>query len=674
MMTNLDILLLVIIIGLSVLIAVFQYRDNLKNKEPASYAYIVLRSLSYITIGLLLIDFSITSTTTKVVKPNLAILADNSSSLQNKVDLSDFQKSIKQLRNEDELDDRFFTNAYQFGDQFKKLDSLDFKDKKTNIYEGLSTLADLYSSDNFAVVLMTDAHQNYGPDFANYVQQQNISVFPVAIGDTTSYRDLNINHINHNDYTYLGNEFPVEVLINYDGQKKIQSKLQISNNSNVLFSKQISLDQDKKSAIIKANIKAKQSGLQKFQVSLTPVDEEKNIKNNNKSFSIDIIDDQVKILLLTSILHPDLGALKKAIETNEQQQVILKTIDDFKGDFEAYKSVILYQPNPKFNTYLDQLEKKRSSLLIIGGKRTDYELLSRKFPFFNRSNNQSNENYQGIYNDDFQKFQFKDLGYDGFPPLGDQFGETEIKGNYSTLLYQSVDGIKTDSPLLFTAEQGKRKFVFLMGEGIWKWRGEVYRQRDSFRAFDRFIDKWIQYLNVKERERLEVASQKLYKLGLDGKISAKYYDANYEFDPRAELKISIKDSLGEQKTYDMPLINNQFTFDINTLNKGIYNYEVIVKNKAYKKQGQFRIEEYSIENSQYGANTKQLKSIAQNNKIYTLNSLDQLKKELLQNKRFQPVQKSTQNKKSLIHWYYLLVLLIVFLSIEWLLRKYNGLI
>ena len=181
-------------------------------------------------------------------------------------------------------------------------------------------------------------------------------------------------------------------------------------------------------------------------------------------------------------------------------------------------------------------------------------------------------------------------------------------------------------------------------------------------------------MNVDKRERLEVESKKLYKSGLDGKITARYYDANYEFDPRAELKINITDSLGDQKTYDMPLINNQFTFDINTLNQGIFSYEIIVENQTFQKEGRFRIEEFSIENSQYGADVNRLKSVAQNNKIYTLSSIDQLKEELLQNDRFQPVQKSTQNKKSLINWYYLLVLLIVFLSIEWLLRKYNGLI
>jgi hypothetical protein len=674
MMTNLEILLVVIVTGLSIGIAIFQYRNGLKKKEKSTYFYILLRSLIFIIIGLLLIDLSVTSTTTKVIKPQLAILADNSSSLKNKVNLSNFKKNIQQISENNAISDRFFTNTYQFGDRFKKLDSLNFKDKKTNIHKGLNTLSDLYSSDNLAVVLLTDGYQNYGPDFANYAKNQGISIYPVAIGDTATYRDLKINRINNNDYSYLGNEFPVEILINYDGKSKVNSLLKITNNNQVLFSKKITLDKDEKSAIINAKIKAKNAGLQKYKVRLTPIDNEKNIKNNERNFQIDVIDDKAKILLLTSIIHPDLGALKKSLETNEQREVIINTADEFDGNFDDFKSVILYQPERGFSSYMDQLEKKNASLLIIGGEKTDYELLSDKFPFFQKSNSQTTENYQGFYNDDFQKFQFDDLGFSRFPPLSEQFSDLQINGNYSTLLFRSIDGIKTESPLLFEKESGNRRFVFLMGEGIWKWRGEVFRQRESFRAFDRFLDKWIQYLNVDERERLEVEAKKLYKSGLNGKITARYYDANYQFDPRAKLKIKTTDSLGDQKTYDMPLINNQFTFDINTLDQGVFSYEIIVENQTFQKKGRFRIKEFSIENIQYGANVNHLKSVAKNNKIYTLSSIDQLIVELSQNKKFQPVQKSTQNKKSLINWYYLLVLLIVFLGLEWLLRKYNGLI
>ena len=673
-MTNLDILFLVIITGLSIVLAVFQYRDELKKKESYTYLFVALRSLIFIVIGLLLLDLSVTSTNTNIVKPRLAILADNSSSMKDKISANELEQKIKALSQQKDISDRFFTNIYQFGDAFKKLDTLGLNDNKTDIQEGLSTLSDLYPSNELAIVLLSDGHQNYGPDFAHYAMNRKIKIYPVAIGDTASYKDLSIDRINHNDYSYLGNEFPVEILVNYEGDDPVKSQINIRNDKKLLFSKKLSFDQDKRSAIINARIKTKKAGLKKYQVELKPIDNEKNTSNNETSFQVEVIDDQLKVLLLSSIIHPDLGALKRSIETNERRQVIIKTADEFEGDLNDYESIILYQPDRRLTSYLSQLENKNASLLIIGGEKTDYRSLSKELGFFNKQDDQKTEDFQGVYNEDFQKFQFDDLGFSNFPPLGDQFGDVEISGEHSILLYKSVNGIETEAPLLFEKEQGNRKFIFLLGEGIWKWRGEVYRQRESFRSFDRFLDKWVQYLNVDERERLEVDAKRSYRSGSEGKVIARYYDANYEFDPRAKLKIRIENADGQDKVYDMPLINDQFTFDINNLETGNFSYEVFVEGESYQENGSFNIEAFSIENKQYGANVDQLLAASVNDRIYTLSSLDELQQELLQDEKFQPVQKSTQNKKSLINWYYLLVLLIVFLGLEWLLRKYNGLI
>lgn len=673
-MTNLDILLLVIITGLSIGIAIFQYRENLKKKEKTTYLFITLRSFILILIGLLLLDLAFTSTTTKIIKPQLALLIDNSSSIKGKVDVKTIKNNINSLETDQALNDRFSINTYQFGDQFKALDSLGLNDQKTDVYKGLSTLNSIYKNDQYAVILMSDGHQNYGQDFAYYASNQSMNIFPVALGDTTAYQDLKINRINVNDYSYLGNKFPVEILVNYDGQEEIKTRLRISKGNQTLFSKALTLSKNKKSVIVNTKIQSELSGLQSYNVSLSPITDEKNTDNNKTSFQIDIIDDQTKILLLTSIIHPDLGGIKKSIETNQQRQVIIKTADEFDGKFDDYQSVILYQPQASFNRYVNQLKKKNASLFIIGGTKTDYRFLNQKFPFLNKTINQATENYQGVYNSEFQKYQFDDLGFDEFPPLENEFGEVEISGDYSTLLYQSIDGIPTKNPLLFEKSTGEKRYVFLLGEGVWKWRSTVFTKRQTFRPFDKFLDKIIQYLNVDDKARLEVEAEKLYKSGFDNQIIARYYDANYQFDPRAELNIQIIDSTEAKQTYEMPLINNQYNFDVNTLDSGIYNFKVSVENQPYNSKGRFRIMEFSLENNQYGANVDKLKSVSNDEKIYTSASLEDLKEALLENEKFQPIQKSTQNKKSLINWYYLLVLLIVFLGLEWLLRKYNGLI
>ena len=49
-------------------------------------------------------------------------------------------------------------------------------------------------------------------------------------------------------------------------------------------------------------------------------------------------------------------------------------------------------------------------------------------------------------------------------------------------------------------------------------------------------------------------------------------------------------------------------------------------------------------------------------------------RKLLEDDRFVSVQKSEQKVVPLIDWKYLLALIAVLLSLEWFIRKYNGLI
>ena len=63
------------------------------------------------------------------------------------------------------------------------------------------------------------------------------SIYPIVIGDSVFNEDLKISKINTNRYTFLENEFPVEVFINYNGDKFIESKLVIENKGNKIKEK-----------------------------------------------------------------------------------------------------------------------------------------------------------------------------------------------------------------------------------------------------------------------------------------------------------------------------------------------------------------------------------------------------------------------------------------------------
>ena len=88
--------------------------------------------------------------------------------------------------------------------------------------------------------------------------------------------------------------------------------------------------------IIKLNfdIPTKEKGLQEYNVKVKSIDEENNLYNNQKSFSIDVIDKTQNILILAKAPHPDLGALNWALSDQLKTSVNIEYIDDFVDGFE----------------------------------------------------------------------------------------------------------------------------------------------------------------------------------------------------------------------------------------------------------------------------------------------------------------------------------------------------
>ncbi|VXB91297.1 hypothetical protein FLAVO9AF_300056 [Flavobacterium sp. 9AF] len=61
-------------------------------------------------------------------------------------------------------------------------------------------------------------------------------------------------------------------------------------------------------------------------------------------------------------------------------------------------------------------------------------------------------------------------------------------------------------------------------------------------------------------------------------------------------------------------------------------------------------------------------------KLFFPNQISDLTKTLLSNTEYLPIQKEIITKKPLIDWKLLLILIVAFLSLEWFIRKYNGLL
>ena len=635
-MTTNTILLLLLSLLIAGGLSFFQYFYKAKTKSKMNLVLAFLRFLSIFGILLLLINPIMSRKTLETVKTPLPIVIDNSSSI---VDLKANEKSLelyRKLYQNKELQEKFELQSYQFDNEFQQSEEFDFKGAQTNIDEVAKSLKSIYKNTTFPTVLISDGNQTSGNDYV-YSFDANNKVYPLVVGDTTKYLDLKVSQLNVNKYAFHKNKFPVEVFLNYSGNKNITADFRISQGNSVLSKQRVSFSPSKKSVILNVLLPAEKVGLQVFKATISSNQKEKNSYNNTKNFAVEIIDQKTNVAIISAINHPDIGALKRAIESNAQRKVTIVKPNSINL-LQDYNVLILYQPTNEFKSVFEKNKLAGINTFIITGNNTDFYFLNQQQSNFVFKMSGQKEDYLAEFNSQFNLFAIDNLGFENFPPLQNPFGTLNTNGTVSTLLSSKIRNIETNSPLLaFTENQGNRS-AFLLGENSWKWRLQSHIDNQSFEKYDIFIDKIIQFLASNDSKKsLVVNHESFYNSGEAIEILASYFNKNYEFDEKARLTISVTNIKTKQtKNYDLLKANNSFKVNLDGLSAGGYNFSVKELNSKTTYTGHFEILDFDIEKQFVNPDVEKLSQLATQTqgKVYYQTQVDALIKSLLENENY----------------------------------------
>jgi len=666
------ILSLIFAIGLSF----YQYFYGNKSKNKVNLLLAVLRFLSVFGILLLLINPKITRNTFEIEKTPLPIVIDNSSSI---IDLKGKVQSLdlfKKLTSNSDLKEKFEIQTYQFDSDFKLSDNIDFTGKQTNIDEVAKNLKSIYKNKIFPTVLITDGNQTSGADYV-FSFDSNNKIYPIILGDTTTFLDLKISQLNVNKYAFQGNKFPVEVFLNYAGTKNVNANFSISQGNNVLSKQTVSFSPSNKSFILNVLLPADRVGLQIFKASLSSKESEKNTYNNSKNFAVEVIDQKTNIALISAINHPDLGALKRSIETNVQRKVTICKPNQVNS-LQDYNILIFYQPTSEFKSVFEANKLAGINSFTITGTNTDFNFLNQNQANYAFKMSNQKEDYLADFNAQFNLFALDNIGFEQLPPLQNAFGTITSIGNNNVLLNARIRNIATNSPLLAFSENAGKRAAYLFGENSWKWRLQSHVDNKSFEKYDIFLDKTIQFLaSNNSKKSLVVGHENFYNSGDEIEITAQYFNKNYEFDDKARLTISVTNKLNKQtKNYDLLKTNNDFKVNLNGLSAGQYTFSVKELNSNAVYNSYFEILDFDIEKQFVNPDLLKLKQLAAqtSGKVFAPTQVDELINNLLQNENYMAVQKSIIKKIPLIDSILLLILIVISLVSEWFIRKYNGML
>jgi len=673
---------------LSLLLALFIYHKDSRFKSASTslkYLLVVLRFISISIIILLLFKPKLLNEIKQIEKPILVFLQDASSSILNHTDSNYYQNEFIALidKNNKQLEHKFDVYSYNFSDSIKNGINHKYSGKSTDISKAFKNIDDRFHNRNLAgIILSSDGNYNQGTNPYYQVLELKAPVYTLAIGDTAIQRDLSIESVRHNEIAYLENEFPLEfeVLSNFNSEAK--HKIHITNQGKTVYEELVQLDSN--TPLSKhIFIEALNEGIQYYDLSISSFEGEKNTINNTYRIAIEVLNNLQNILILSSAPHPDIAALKSALEEGKNYQVTSSLFHQFKEEIEAYNLVILHQI-PDFSDrnedLLNRIIESETSVLFISGKNTKWSKFNQIQNLVEVKTKNSMQEVFPMINDNFSPFKLSSACKEFIqtaPPLRAPFGELINKEIEHTLFKQKIEGINTNQELLFFAEEDEKQIAVLLAEGLWKWRLFDYQKNETHVNFNEWIQSLSQYLTLnKDKRKLRLQYSKIVSQGNSFQLNAQLYNDNYQLIDDAELSLYLKDKKKTEHLYTLNSSETTYNTSIDNLNEGTYQFKVVSKfnGEQTEQTGTFAILDSQLEQQKLNADWTTLKIISDNTQglLIQKNDFDKYAVIVSNNVKAESQVYFSKQLSDLIQHKSIFLLLLLSLILEWGIRKILG--
>ncbi len=682
-------ILMCLITGLAYAGALY-FRDRFNRTYGKSLAALlgVLRFSCISLLAFFLLKPWIKSIDREVEKPVIVIAQDDSQSLVIGRDSTfykgkyreDLQALVTQLQ------ENYEVSTYRFGSSVHDgIDSLRFDEKLTDFSGLLDELYTRYSGRNLgAIVIASDGLYNKGSNPVYAYQKLNVPVYTVALGDTTIHRDILIADVAANRLAYLGNKFPMEITVEGRKANGETAVLSVTRKGKTLYSETISFSEERFFKTVSLSLDATETGLQKYSVQLTGINNEVTLANNHEDIFIDVLDSRQKVLILAYAPHPDLNAIREAITSNETYKVDVKMVKDFSGNISSYSLVIFHQlPAPGSNgaSFITNALEQKIPSIFVWGNSTDFNAFNQLNLGYALNNYRNNStDVSGYFADEFSLFTLEENVRGMFktmPPLTLPFGDFSFSPGLTSMVYQQVGQIKTKKPLISFNKVNDTKIGLICGEGIWRWRMTAYQQFESHASFNEFITKIVQYSAAKEDKSLfRVSGKNDFQENEVITFDAELYNQSYEPINNREVTMRIFTDDSKEFSYVFSPNGNRYRLNAGQLPVGNYRYEASVhgEKEILKERGEFSVSPLQMELVNTIADHRLMYQLAMDNNgemVYpqSMNTLA----ELIRNKKeIVPISYEHKQLNELINYKWLLALLLILLTGEWLLRKRAG--
>ncbi len=681
-----------LLLGVGYALYLYYKNNNVIFEKPMRIAMASLRGLAVALIAFLLLAPMVKLTVKQTDKPIVLVAIDNSESVKSNKDSAFYAKEYpgQVAKLISELGDSYVVKTYLVGDEDhligdKETLDMDFSDKSTNLSSLFDQVDMLYANQNVgAVVMLTDGIFNTGASPYYKAEKAGCPVYAVGLGSSELATDLFISDILHNRQTLKGNFFPVEVKVAAYKLSGKQAELTVKEGETEIYRKQLTLSGNRYFETVKFSVEAKSKGVHHYRVDLTELDGEVTHKNNHSAFFVEVVESRDKVAIVYNSPHPDVAALREALEGTDNYDVEVFPVSEFRGNPSDYSLVILHQLPSAANSassLLSQIRQSGTSALYIVGQQTNLSAFNAQNTgvTINQTKAMTN-NATPLYNDNFTSFTFSEEARRMLPlysPVQTPFASYKTSVAANIFLYQKVSGVDTKYPLVVFNEQNGTRTGVITGTGLWSWKIYNFMHAENHDAFNELVGKTVLYLAAKgDKSRFRVQHEGVFAENAPVEFSAELYNESYELINEPDIKMVLKG--GGDTTYEAQFSkqNNSYYLNMGELPLGNYTWTATtqVGKQRLEKSGRFAVQAVMLETANLVADHDLLKSMAKvtGGQYFDKEHIADVAKVIQKNDNIKPIA-SYQKKYAMMlnsPWY--LAAIVLLLGIEWFLRKWNG--
>jgi len=560
-----------------------------------------------------------------------------------------------------------------------------------------------------ALIIFTDGHdfELAGPSKTGLsAKSRHIPIYAVPLGKRGKVRDVSVRLSNYLPYCYVNQKAQIHVLLRSIGCDFEDLQIQLIRQDKVLESKSINAG-ERQQAELQFEVMETETGQYSYEVRVLPITGEDILSNNKITAYLNIIDHQIRVLILEGAPYWETTFLQRSLMRNDKLNV------DVAVRYSPKKiSFLQKDPNKEsFHIPLTQEEWNQYDVVILGKAvdrlinekqlkmidtfvmdRGGSVIFSRDKAFENKWASNNLEPLTWASNT-VQKPQLR-ISREGqnIPPLriiaNQEAGGIQLpqlisgraltdKKTLTTILATATTSEETASiPAIVHQPYGHGQLVSIGVAGFWRWAFNA-KTEGNFGIFDRFWDQMILWL---------AASQDITPAN---NFSFRLSTANVSLGDKLYFRLMARNPIPKQQSIPLSIYREQQIL-LNTTFKPVQGQEgsrwvldytpdqlgeyraIAALPDGSQQESRFQVYSENLEETEVTADLNYLKQLCEisGGKLLEMEGL----KQFIQTIKHQSVPAQPKIRMASLwdsHWYF--YLLVLCLCLDWFLRRRWGL-